>query len=58
LAIRRLFHGVNPALPVLDPRTLADQVDGALTLQRLGATLVGGLAALALAIAGLTDTNR
>jgi len=50
LAIRRLFHGVNPALPVLDPRTLADQVDGA--------TLVGGLAALALAIAGLTDTNR
>jgi predicted permease len=51
--LRRVFHEANPALPMLDPRTLDDQIEGALTLQRLGAALLASLATLALAIAGL-----
>jgi putative ABC transport system permease protein len=51
--LRRIFHEVDPALPFLDPRTLADQVNGALTLQRLGAALLTCLGTLALLIAGL-----
>jgi predicted permease len=51
--LHRIFHEVDPALPFLDPRTLADQVNGALTLQRLGAALLTCLGTLALLIAGL-----
>lgn len=49
--VRRLFHDVAPSLPVIDPRTLRDQVDGALTLQRVAASLLAALGALALLIA-------
>jgi predicted permease len=51
--LRRIFHDVDPALPFFQPRTLADQVDGALTIQRLAATLLTALGGLAITIAGL-----
>lgn len=52
-AVRGIFHDVAAALPVIDPRTLEDQVSGALTLQRLAATLSTVLGGLALLVATL-----
>ena len=50
-AVRAAFREVVPSLPIIDPRTLEDQVDGALTLQRLSASLLAALGALALLVA-------
>lgn len=49
--VRAAFRDVAPGLPIIDPRTLEDQVDGALTLQRVSATLLAALGALALLVA-------
>ena len=49
--VRAVFRDVAPGLPIIDPRTLEDQVDGALTLQRVSASLLAALGALALLIA-------
>ena len=50
-SVRAVFHDVAPALPIIDPRTLEDQVEGALTLQRLSASLLAALGGLALLVA-------
>ena len=49
--VRAVFRAVAPGLPIIDPRTLEDQVDGALTLQRVSASLLAALGALALLVA-------
>jgi len=57
-AVRQIVHEVEPSLPVLDVHPLSDQIDGALAIQRLSATLLGvlGVIALVLATLGLYGT--
>jgi len=52
-AVRQIVHEVEPSLPVLDVHPLSDQIDGALAIQRLSATLLGVLGAIALVLATL-----
>lgn len=51
--LRQRIHEVDPSLPILDVHLLSDQIDGALAIQRLGATLLGALGAIALALAAI-----
>jgi predicted permease len=51
--IRSVVESVNPDLPLLDPRTMKDNLAGALFVQSTGATLLAGLGLMALGLAAL-----
>jgi putative ABC transport system permease protein len=51
--LRTEIRSIDPALPLYNVRTLAEQVDRSLYLDRLRATLIGALASLALALAAI-----
>jgi len=52
-SVRRTIADVAPALPTLAPETVAEHAQGAFFLQRLGATVLGSLAGVALLLAAL-----
>ena len=51
--VRSAIQSVNPDLPVLDPRTMRANMDGAMFVQSMGATLLGALGLVALGLAAL-----
>jgi predicted permease len=51
--IRDVFASVNPNLPMLDARSMRENMAGAMFVQSMGATLLSGLGVAALALAGL-----
>ncbi|MEO8350714.1 MAG: ABC transporter permease, partial [Chthoniobacteraceae bacterium] len=51
--IRETVRRIDPNVPLLNVRTMSDQLAGTLGLQRLAAILLGGFAVLALLLAGL-----
>ncbi|HTH50063.1 MAG TPA: ABC transporter permease [Candidatus Limnocylindria bacterium] len=51
--LRALVKSLDGNIPVFSVRTLAEQKDGSLSLQRMAATLLGGFGVLALLLAGL-----
>jgi putative ABC transport system permease protein len=51
--LRELVKSLDAAVPVFGIRTLAQQKDGSLALQRMAATLLSGFGALALLLAAL-----
>ena len=51
--LRALVKSMDANVPVFNVRTLAEQKDGSLSLQRMAATLLGGFGVLALLLAGL-----
>lgn len=51
--LRGLVKALDPQVPAFGIRTLAQQRDGSLALQRMAATLLGGFGALALLLAAL-----
>jgi ABC-type antimicrobial peptide transport system permease subunit len=51
--VRLAIQSVNPDLPVLDPRTMTENMAGALFVQSMGATLLGALGLVALGLAAL-----
>ncbi len=51
--LRELVKSMDANIPVFRVRTLAEQKDGSLSLQRMAATLLGGFGVLALLLAGL-----
>ena len=52
-ALRATLHSLDSALPLYNVRTLAEHVERSLYLDRLRAQLIGVLAVLALALAGI-----
>ncbi len=52
-AVRELVKSLDAGVPVFNIRTLAQQRDGSLGLQRMAATLLSGFGALALLLAAL-----
>ncbi len=53
VAMQRELRAVNPALPVLSAKTMAQYLDESLAGSKAMATLIGGLGALGLALAGI-----
>ncbi len=51
--LRALVRSLDASVPVFDIRTLAQQKDGSLALQRMAATLLSGFGVLALLLAAL-----
>lgn len=51
--VRDAVKSIDPKVPVIGIRTLAQQKDGSLALQRMAATLLGGFGVLALLLAAL-----
>jgi predicted permease len=51
--LRKLVKSIDPRVPVFGARTLAEQKDGSLALQRMAAALLGGFGVLALLLAAL-----
>lgn len=51
--LRAVVKSLDAGVPVFDIRTLAQQKDGSLALQRMAATLLGGFGVLALLLAAL-----
>jgi len=51
--VRDLVKSLDANVPVFDIRTLAQQKDGSMALQRMAATLLSGFGLLALSLAGL-----
>ena len=51
--LRALVKSMDANVPVFGLRTLSEQKDGSLSLQRMAATLLGGFGVLALLLAGL-----
>jgi predicted permease len=51
--LRELVRSLDPTLPVFNVRTLAQQKDGSLALQRMAATLLTGFGVLGLFLAAL-----
>jgi putative ABC transport system permease protein len=51
--LRARLRAIDPAMPLYNVRTLAQHVDRSLYLDRVRATLIGSLAALALALAAI-----
>lgn len=51
--LQELVRSLDANLPVFDVRTLAQQRDGSLAMQRMSATLLGGFGVLALLLAAL-----
>jgi putative ABC transport system permease protein len=51
--LRQLVKSLDANVPIFDIRTLAQQKDGSLALQRMAATLLGGFGVVALLLAAL-----
>jgi putative ABC transport system permease protein len=51
--VRAAIQAVNPDLPVLDPRTMTENMAGAMFVQSTGATLLAALGLVALGLAAL-----
>jgi predicted permease len=51
--VRRLAAGIDPAVPVIDSRTMQDQVDASILEDRMIATMAGFFGLLALLLAGV-----
>jgi predicted permease len=51
--VRAALQSIDPNLPVLDPRSMAEHAEAGMFIQSTGATLLAGLGLLALALAAL-----